>query len=60
MKLKSRVINDIDQTINHVPMEAEEMKIDTKNYIQDHRYSVFKVEFQVKYYYELSKELETK
>ena len=58
--LKSRVINDIDQTINHVPMEAEEMKVDTKNYIQDERYSAFKVEFPVKYYYELSKELEPK
>ena len=58
--LKSRVINDVDQTINHVPMEAEEMKIDTKNYIQDDRYSAFKVEFPVKYYYELSKELEPK
>ena len=52
------VINDIDQTINHVPMQVEEMKVNTKNYIEDERYSSFNVEFPVKYYYELSKEHE--
>jgi hypothetical protein len=55
---KSHVINNIDQTINHVPMKAEEMKVNTQNYIEDERYSAFNVEFPVKYYYELSKEYE--
>ena len=52
------VINDMDQTINHVPMQVEEMKVNTKNYVEDERYSSFNVEFPVKYYYELSKEHE--
>ena len=55
---QSHVINDIDQTINHVPMQVEEMKVNTKNYIEDERYSSFNVEFPVKYYYELTKEHE--
>ena len=55
---QSRVINNIDQTINHVPMKAEEMKVNTQNYIQDERYSAFNVEFPIKYYYELSREHE--
>ena len=55
---QSRVINNIDQTINHVPMKAEEMKVNTQNYIEDERYSAFNVEFPIKYYYELSREHE--
>ena len=55
---KSHVINNIDQTINHVPMKAEEMKVNTQNYIEDERYSAFNVEFPIKYYYELSREHE--
>ena len=55
---QSHVINDLDQTINHVPMQAEEMKVNTQNYIEDERYSAFNVEFPVKYYYELTKEHE--
>ena len=55
---QSQVINNIDQTINHVPMKAEEMKVNTNNYIEDERYSAFNVEFPVKYYYELSREHE--
>ena len=55
---ESHVINDIDQTINHVPMQAEEMKVNTQNYIEDERYSAFNVEFPVHYYYELTREHE--
>ena len=55
---QSRVINNIDQTINHIPMKAEEMKVNTENYIEDERYSAFNVEFPIKYYYELSREHE--
>ena len=55
---ESHVINNMDQTINHVPMQAEEMKVNTHNYIEDERYSAFNVEFPVNYYYELSKEHE--
>ena len=55
---QNMVINNIDQTINHVPMKAEEMKVNTQNYIQDERYSAFNVEFPVKYYYELTREHE--
>ena len=55
---QNNVINNIDQTINHVPMKVEEMKVNTKNYIEDERYSAFNVEFPVKYYYELSREHE--
>ena len=55
---QSGVINNIDQTINHVPMKDEEMKVNTKNYIEDERYSAFNVEFPVKYYYELTREHE--
>ncbi len=55
---QSHVINDIDQTINHVPMQAEEMKVNTHNYIEDERYSAFNVEFPVHYYYELTREHE--
>ena len=55
---QSHVINNIDQTINHVPMKAEEMKVNTQNYIEDERYSAFNVEFPIKYYYELSREHE--
>ena len=55
---QSQVINNIDQTINHVPMKAEEMKVNTQNYIEDERYSAFNVEFPIKYYYELSREHE--
>jgi len=55
---QNRVINNIDQTINHVPMKAEEMKVNTQNYIEDERYSAFNVEFPIKYYYELSREHE--
>ena len=39
-------------------MEAEEMKVNTQNYIEDERYSAFNVEFPVNYYYELTKEHE--
>jgi hypothetical protein len=52
---QSGVINNIDQTINHVPMKDEEMKVNTQNYIEDERYSAFNVEFPVKYYYELTR-----
>ena len=55
---RSHVINNMDQTINHVPMQAEEMKVNTQNYIEDERYSAFNVEFPVNYYYELTKEHE--
>jgi len=55
---QSGVINNIDQTINHVPMKDEEMKVNTQNYIEDERYSAFNVEFPVKYYYELTREHE--
>ena len=55
---QSHVINNIDQTINHVPMQAEEMKVNTQNYIEDERYSAFNVEFPVNYYYELTREHE--
>ena len=55
---ESHVINDMNQTINHVPMQAEEMKVNTQNYIEDERYSAFNVEFPVNYYYELTKEHE--
>ena len=55
---QNHVINNIDQTINHVPMKAEEMKVNTHNYIEDERYSAFNVEFPVNYYYELTKEHE--
>ena len=55
---QSHVINNIDQTINHVPMQAEEMKVNTQNFIEDERYSAFNVEFPVNYYYELTKEHE--
>ena len=55
---ESHVINDMNQTINHVPMQAEEMKVNTQNYIEDERYSAFNAEFPVNYYYELTKEHE--
>ena len=55
---ESHVINNMDQTINHVPMQAEEMKVNTHNFIEDERYSAFNVEFPVNYYYELTKEHE--
>ena len=55
---QSHVINDMDQTINHVPMQAEEMNVNTHNYIEDERYSAFNVEFPVNYYYQLTKEHE--
>ena len=55
---QSHVINNMDQTINHVPMQAEEMKVNTQNYIEDERYSAFNVEFPVNYYYELTREHE--
>ena len=55
---ESHVINNMDQTINHVPMQAEEMKVNTQNFIEDERYSAFNVEFPVNYYYELTREHE--
>ena len=45
-------------TINHFPVKTNELKVDTKNFIQDERFSAFNVQFPVKYYYQLTKENE--
>ena len=56
--LSTGVINDLTMTINHFPVKTNELKVDTKNFIQDERFSAFNVQFPVKYYYQLTKENE--
>ena len=52
------VINDPTMTINHFPVKTNQLKVETQNYIEDDRFSSFKVQFPVKYYYQLTKENE--
>ena len=52
------VINDPTMTINHFPVKTSQLKVETQNYIEDDRFSSFKVQFPVKYYYQLTKENE--
>jgi len=55
---KSQPVNDMSQTINHYPIPAANIKVDTKVPIYDDRFSSYKVEFPAKYYYEVTKENE--
>ena len=55
---QSGVINDPTMTINHFPVKTNQLKVETQNYIEDDRFSSFKVQFPVKYYYQLTKENE--
>ena len=54
----SRVINDGSETINKMLIKPEDIKVNTKQYVQDDRFNAFSIEFPPEYYYNLSKENE--